>query len=180
VAEIPEQPVLAAQIEIEAAKLGIVSVLAHRPCQVVVGAIGAARLVGQRIVLKVILGDGAEPVGGDEIAGERRARDAPCRQHRRGGIVDLVVGANLEQRGKIAGTLRRGRHHHGLRLGEAVVDLLPYWRAYWPTKIIAPSGVRSPPTDACTATAPAGAAGGIRIVTWYTPAHPVVSTVLTT
>jgi hypothetical protein len=51
---------------------------------------------------------------------------------------------------------------------------------YCPIKIITPSAVRTPATDACTATGPAGAAGGIRMVTWYNPAHPVVSTVLTT
>ena len=43
-----------------------------------------------------------------------------------------------------------------------------------------PSAVRTPPTDACTATGPDGAVAGIRIVTWYNPAFPVVNTVLTT
>src|ERR1035441_7295946 len=38
--------------------------------------------------------------------------------------------------------------------------------------MLTPSAVRTPPTDACTATGPAGAAGGIRMVTWYNPAHP--------
>ena len=58
--------------------------------------------------------------------------------------------------------------------------MLANWRAYRPTNSKTPSAVRTPPTEACTAAGPAGAASGIRIVTWYNPAHPVVSTVLTT
>src|ERR1017187_746615 len=46
--------------------------------------------------------------------------------------------------------------------------------------MLRPSAVRTPATDACNATGPAGADGGIRMVPWYNPAHPVVSTVLTT
>ena len=46
--------------------------------------------------------------------------------------------------------------------------------------MLRPSAVRTPATDACNATGPGEAAGGIRMVTWYNPAHPAVSTVLTT
>ena len=65
-------------------------------------AVGAARLVGQRIELEVIFGDGADAVGGNDVPREGRARDARPGEDAGQRIVDLVDGADFEQRGEVA------------------------------------------------------------------------------
>ncbi len=60
VAEIPEHLVPAAEVEIQAAHLRVVSVFADGGSEVVIGAVGSAGLIGKRVVVEIVFGDGAE------------------------------------------------------------------------------------------------------------------------
>ena len=87
---------------------------------------GVGRLVRRRVVAQDLLRDRVDPVGRDDVAGERLPHDGgPGRNGAGQRIVDQ--DALPEQRREIAVAHRLGRHGRGDRLREAVVE--PFHRA---------------------------------------------------
>src|SRR5262249_16267980 len=108
-----EHAVFVVERMIEAADGGPVVFHGAAGDEVVVAAIGGARLVGQRVKGQDVLGDGIDAVCGNDVPWEGLAAESAvgCGGDG-GGIVDLVGGTEFEEVGEITG-LPVGAGHGG-------------------------------------------------------------------
>src|SRR5215510_5240297 len=116
-----KEALLIAELLVEAIRFGMEVVEARLATDEVVAALGVARLVRQGVVLQIVFSDPANPVGRNDVAGERVAAYTRAVGARRRRIVDYDV---RQQRGKITIAFGLCRHSEVARLRENVFQLL--------------------------------------------------------